>query len=231
MRAAVRLLAAVKPQFLESGAPTGLTGLFNHRTPRGTLSYLYNSTLDKLKHIPESSVYRQSTEALIKHRLSIVESFKPEGYEAWHEQVKKQLQEHKDVTGAQGIAVLHSHGGDQYVTIRQKQEDDDRILEWDGEEVMELQQGTRTEEERAKEEKAKERVARRSAGRQLEIEPEPPLNREQYVVCHGGWKPFGTNVYRIEEIETQIGAGLIEEVIQVAEGEHMLVNRMIDARM
>ena len=37
--------------------------------------------------------------------------------------------------------------------------------------------------------------------------------------------------HRIEEIEAKIGAGLIEEVIQVAAGEHMLVNRMIEARM
>ena len=32
---------------------------------------------------------------------------------------------------------------------------------------------------------------------------------------------------RISEIESQIGAGLIEEVIQVAEGEHKLVDEMI----
>lgn len=35
---------------------------------------------------------------------------------------------------------------------------------------------------------------------------------------------------RINEIEAQIGAGLIEEVIQVAEGEHQLVSHMMKNR-
>lgn len=36
-----------------------------------------------------------------------------------------------------------------------------------------------------------------------------------------------SNKLRISDIESQIGAGLIEEVIQVAEGEHKLVDTMI----
>lgn len=36
---------------------------------------------------------------------------------------------------------------------------------------------------------------------------------------------------RIEDIENKIGAGLIEEVIQVAEGEHELVDTMIRDRV
>jgi len=36
---------------------------------------------------------------------------------------------------------------------------------------------------------------------------------------------------RIEEIENKIGAGLIEEVIQVAEGENQLVDVMIQDRV
>jgi NADH dehydrogenase (ubiquinone) 1 alpha subcomplex subunit 5 len=36
---------------------------------------------------------------------------------------------------------------------------------------------------------------------------------------------------RIEEIENKIGAGLIEEVIQVAEGELKLVDTMIKAKV
>lgn len=36
---------------------------------------------------------------------------------------------------------------------------------------------------------------------------------------------------RIEEIENKIGAGLIEEVIQVATGELQLVNVMLQARV
>lgn len=36
---------------------------------------------------------------------------------------------------------------------------------------------------------------------------------------------------RIEEIENQIGAGLIEEVIQVAEGELTLTNVLLKAKV
>ncbi|EMC93265.1 hypothetical protein BAUCODRAFT_36937, partial [Baudoinia panamericana UAMH 10762] len=94
MRSATRLLASLassatstaakNPTFLEAGSPTGLTGLFTHSTPRTTLIQLYNSTLTKLRqNFPESSVYRQSVEALTKHRLAIIESVKPSGLEEW----------------------------------------------------------------------------------------------------------------------------------------------------
>jgi len=38
-------------------------------------------------------------------------------------------------------------------------------------------------------------------------------------------------MYSISELESRIGAGLIEEVIQVAEGEHKLVDVMIEAKV
>lgn len=37
--------------------------------------------------------------------------------------------------------------------------------------------------------------------------------------------------HRIEELENKIGAGLIEEVIQVAEGELKLVDTMIQGKV
>jgi NADH dehydrogenase (ubiquinone) 1 alpha subcomplex subunit 5 len=37
-------------------------------------------------------------------------------------------------------------------------------------------------------------------------------------------------MHRISEIEGQIGAGLIEEVIQVAHGEHALVDKIIESK-
>jgi len=40
-----------------------------------------------------------------------------------------------------------------------------------------------------------------------------------------------TNICRISELESKLGAGLIEEVIQVAEGEHKIVDEMIKAKM
>jgi NADH dehydrogenase (ubiquinone) 1 alpha subcomplex subunit 5 len=36
-----------------------------------------------------------------------------------------------------------------------------------------------------------------------------------------------TNAYSISDLESRLGAGLIEEVIQVAESEHKLVDTMI----
>jgi len=97
MRATLRLLAAVKPgRYLEAGNPTGLTGLFNHPTPRPALLYLYGSTLDKLKAFPEHSVYRKSTEALTKHRMSIIQSIEPEGYEEWAKEAAEKIEKHPE---------------------------------------------------------------------------------------------------------------------------------------
>jgi NADH dehydrogenase (ubiquinone) 1 alpha subcomplex subunit 5 len=38
-------------------------------------------------------------------------------------------------------------------------------------------------------------------------------------------------VRSISDLESKLGAGLIEEVIQVAEGEHMMVDTMIKSKM
>lgn len=136
MRTVSRLLASVKPtRFLESGNPTGLTGLYTNGAPRSTLLYLYGSTLDKLKAIPEHSIYRQSVERIIQHRMKIVESFKPQGYEEWSERAKKMVQEHPDwfQSTAAGTPGLISSGGSTFVYTQQKAEQDDRYVEWDGE--------------------------------------------------------------------------------------------------
>ena len=90
MRQTLRSLATIKPgTYLTPHNPTGLTGLFTHPHPRPTLVYLYKTTLEKLSALPRSSVYRQSAEAIAKHRLSIVEAIKPAGYEQWLEKVEK----------------------------------------------------------------------------------------------------------------------------------------------
>jgi len=47
----------------------------------------------------------------------------------------------------------------------------------------------------------------------------------RYSTANGG--VFG----RIESLEDKIGAGLIEEVIQVAEGELKLVDTMVQAKV
>jgi NADH dehydrogenase (ubiquinone) 1 alpha subcomplex subunit 5 len=97
MRATTRLLAQVrKSRFLEPGAPTGLTGLLTSPHPRPQLMSIYNRTLEKLQAFPESSVYRQSTEALTRHRLNLVENTKPEGLEAYESRRNQLLAEHAE---------------------------------------------------------------------------------------------------------------------------------------
>lgn len=94
MRPAARLYATVKSaaRYLEPNTPTGLTGLPTHPSPRPALLYTYNKTLQKLQQLPSSSVYRQSCEALTKHRLQIVQDTIPPGYDEWLERTKQLIE-------------------------------------------------------------------------------------------------------------------------------------------
>lgn len=143
MRQTFRLFAAVKPvaRYLEPGAPTGLTGLLTNPSPRSTLLYLYNSTLEKLQAVPETSVYRQSVEAVTKSRMAAVESVKPAGLAEWTAKVQELLKKHPDhfnvtsrpTENGTFAAGLKKNG--QFFVIRTtKPEVDERIQEWDGEE-------------------------------------------------------------------------------------------------
>ena len=145
MRAAARLFASVKPgQFLEAGAPTGLTGLGTHPSPRSTLLYHYHSTLDKLRQIPESSVYRQSTEALTKHRLAIIEQSKPKGWDAWQDKIRSQIADDPSL-----VEVIEMQNASAIVLPKQQGVDERaRAAEWDGEVVQSMPEGIRTARER-----------------------------------------------------------------------------------
>jgi NADH dehydrogenase (ubiquinone) 1 alpha subcomplex subunit 5 len=190
MRRTFRQLAAVKPgRYLEAGSPTGLTGLFTHPAPRSTLIYLYSSTLDKLKQFPESSLYRQSTEALTKHRMSIVSAVEPAGYKEWAEKAKKIIAEHPEVFNTPSGGVDHDGGrhlrevmdGKAFVTTKVEKVVDDTIEEWDGEENLgpELE-GTRTTAER----KGQSVLGMERPGEDIKTitwDPEPSLTAEQYV--------------------------------------------------
>jgi NADH dehydrogenase (ubiquinone) 1 alpha subcomplex subunit 5 len=55
-------------------ASTGITGLEAHPDPLPALQKTYTSTLNLLSSLPSTSVYRQATEAITKHRLQTVES-------------------------------------------------------------------------------------------------------------------------------------------------------------
>ncbi|RDW92062.1 NADH-ubiquinone oxidoreductase subunit 2 [Coleophoma crateriformis] len=221
MRRTCRLLAAVKPaRYLESGTPTGLTGLFTHHAPRSTLMYLYSSTLDKLKEFPESSLYRTSTEAITKHRMQIVEATIPPGYEAWKAKAEKIIAENPEVFNTPAGGVDHDGGrhlkqmanGRVFVHTKIDKPYDEYSTEWDGEKAPTVLEGTRTTEER----KYQSSLAAERPGddsKTITWESEPALTAQQ-----------------IEEVENKIGAGLIEEVIQVAEGELKLVDVMLKSK-
>jgi len=91
-------------------------------------------------------------------------------------------------------------------------------MDWDGEEKFIVPEGARSAAEKAFQKniggEMSDEELLRSIGTNIKWEPEPPLNADQ-----------------ISEIETQIGAGLIEEVIEVAKGELMLVDEMAKSKV
>ncbi|EPQ65434.1 Bgt-951 [Blumeria graminis f. sp. tritici] len=178
MRRSLRKLSAAQPsRYLESGAPTGITGLLTHASPRATLMYTYASTLDALAQLPESSLYRQSTEAITKHRMSIVSAVEPAGLAEYVERVKKILAANpSNFDNYNGHTHHVEKAGKKFIVIKPKPERDELTEEWDG--MM--------DESSSK--------AKAEAG--------------------------GENLLR-----------LIEEVIQVAEGELKLVDVMIKAKV
>lgn len=185
MRRTARLLASVKPaRYLEADTPTGLTGLLTHPTPRPTLIYVYSSTLEKLKALPSSSLYRQSTEALTNHRLKIVQSTIPEGFEEWKVRSNKLIEEnpevfdpkHPEYTPSRHHTV--SANGQSFVETKIGTS---TRLEWDGEEDKgPVLEGSRTLRERADQsELLQQRPS--SDTKRFTWEPEPSLNADQYV--------------------------------------------------
>ncbi|KAL9097985.1 MAG: hypothetical protein Q9163_006258 [Psora crenata] len=215
MRITLRLLASVKlgaGRYLEPGSPTGLTGLFTHPSPRSSLLYLYSSTIDKLQSLPEHSVYRQATEALTRQRLRIIDGIRPAGWEEWAKRAEEKVQKHPEIfQPGKSRHVLGVAGGRGFVETHE-QEDDELDREWDDEENNATLEGTRVSEEG----RMNARMAtkeRPDQGDPVQWEPEPPLD-----------------VSQIQEAENQIGAGLIEEVIQVAEGELKLLDVMLQSK-
>ena len=191
MRRTLRQLAAVKPsRYLEAGTPTGLTGLFTHPSPRSSLIYLYSATLDKLSKFPESSLYRQSTEALTKHRLSIISAAVPEGHAEWSAKAKKVIAEHPEVFNTPAGEVPHDEnkhvgvvrGGRQFVVSKAQREVDDTMEEWDAEEdTVGFSNGGMSEEDEAKVQDVGNQKRPGSDIKTVELDPEPQLTADQYV--------------------------------------------------
>lgn len=146
--------------------------------------YLYSSTLDKLEKLPKESVYRTATEALTKQRLEVVESVKPEGFDAWQARVRKVVEEHpaaflKDGEYMLGKHVREDRRGNVFITSRFDKETDVLEDEWDGEKVTEGElEGTRTAAERASQKDLGERRPAEEKKR-IVLEPEPALTAEQ----------------------------------------------------
>ncbi|KAH6607891.1 hypothetical protein Trco_004204 [Trichoderma cornu-damae] len=203
MRPTFRALAS----YLEPGTPTGLTGLWTHKTPRSALLYLYSTTLHRLQSIPETSLYRQSVEATTNHRMKLVEKIVPPGYEEWAVKVKEQMRKNPhqfeaasdrvDGSGARTFKL----GNRIFVVGNEHEAGDIRLEEWNGESEVGRNDQSIEPEQNLNDEK-------------LEWQDEPQLTAEQ-----------------IRELEQQLGAGLIEEVIEVAEGELQLIETMEKAQV
>ncbi|KAF2864355.1 hypothetical protein K470DRAFT_208266 [Piedraia hortae CBS 480.64] len=164
MRPAARLLATLRTSsgraasaahYLEAGAPTGLTGIYTHPAPRSALLYVYNQTLQKLSKLPESSVYRQATEALTRERLRAVESKRPEGLREWQERVKSSVELNPETFSK--------------VYISSNPKGEDYNIVWD----------LRDEEPAMDEKLSEEEAAHVKELTTVQIEPEPALTAEQ----------------------------------------------------
>ncbi|KAJ7169918.1 ETC complex I subunit conserved region-domain-containing protein [Mycena filopes] len=68
------MLRLTRPLYQAIRSTTGLTGLAVHPNPLPVLTATYENTLAQLAHIPDTSVYRQATEALIQNKLSLVKA-------------------------------------------------------------------------------------------------------------------------------------------------------------
>jgi len=224
MRTSLRRLAAVKPaRYLTPGVPTGLTGLYTHPAPRSTIIFLYTSILEKLSFFPTNSVYRQSTEAVAKSRLAAAESIIPDGFMEWMEKTNQIMKEHPEVFTTPEGGIPHEEdkyvkkavGQRHFVEVKPEKELDLDNDEWDGEvDGGPVLEGNRTTGERRGQAAHLGRERPGSDEKTVRLDPQPQLTAEQ-----------------IEELERRIGAGLIEEVIQVAEGELKLVDVMYKAKV
>jgi hypothetical protein len=175
-------LARVKAgKYLENFAPTGLTGLTTHPNPRPTLIYLYNETLDRLKAIPESSVYRQSTEALTRKRLGIVESVKPAGFDAWLQRVKAAVEENPEA-----FKSARKPDGT-YVAIQRVEVADPEGVDFGGPTATEAHEGPYFDEEQTAAHVEALKKDLESGDPQLHWEAEPALEASQYVCAYSFW--------------------------------------------
>jgi len=155
--------------------------------------------------------------------MNIVAEVVPEGWKEWNEKAQRTIAEHPEVFNTPPNTLPHdgekfkkvTHNGQSFVITKPEVGLDDIEDEWDGEDDNGWDlEGVRSAEERKDQGKHDPNRARRGGeSKVVELEKEPMLTVEQ-----------------VEEIEGKIGAGLIEEVIQVAEGELGLVDTMVKSK-
>lgn len=68
------MLRITRPLYQALKTTTGITGVAVHSNPLPELVKTYESTLAVLGSIPTTSIYRQSVEALTRHKLNIVQT-------------------------------------------------------------------------------------------------------------------------------------------------------------
>ena len=182
MRSTVRLYATIvrgQASHIEANIPTGLTGLRAHPSPRPHLIYLYNATLSRLSHLPEDSVYRKSTEALTKHRLTIIESAVPAGLSEWQQRISA-IADQSDATPERSLARLMMRGKG-YLPQGQDRRDP-RYIEWDDDEGEERAEGVREGDDllsNQAEEFGAGKEAHEIEPRHVHLEDEPGLSADQ----------------------------------------------------
>jgi hypothetical protein len=159
--------------------------------------------------------------------LEIVESTKPEGYEQWMERVRKQIE-----ASPKAYSQMLNEDG----SLASEKPQAVQIDNWDGQisradahpegtnNMSQAERKTRAVEEEVRAKNLEEKEGVQPTVEDLEVEP--PLTKEQYVTTPY-YGAMLTIYPRINAIETKIGAGLIEEVIAVAEGELSLVDEML----
>ena len=196
--------------------------------------WLYNATLARLSAFPENSVYRQSTEALTRQRLRTVASVEPAGFQEYKDRIGNLLGQSSGHTKQLIQQIIDGKG---YEPIA-GQDPDEREVRWNGERVEARTEGPATARDletmpRLDEAESKREEVEES---QPEIEHEPQLTAEQWVSSQWASEMkrrniLLTQVTRVSDLERQLSAGLIEEVVEVAKGELDLVDSMKKARM
>lgn len=91
------MLRLTRPLYQALKTSTGITGLAVHPNPLPELARTYESTLSILSTIPQTSVYRQGTEALTRHKLTIVQTAKGDIRTAESKLNEGQIEESLDI--------------------------------------------------------------------------------------------------------------------------------------